>query len=128
VLADMNHDGRLDLVASAFAGTEVWINAGDASFASIVVSPAQAGNVVGVGDFNGDGYPDVLQVPTSGGELDVLYGDSTNQLSATSSPTDLPILSPVLGDLNGDGTPDVVAVAGATEGLVRVLFGGCPAH
>ena len=64
LLADLNGDGVLDLVEPAAYGTSgnlsVLLGNGDGSFQPAVSYPAAAGaHFVAVGDFNGDGKPDL---------------------------------------------------------------------
>jgi hypothetical protein len=62
VLADMNRDGRLDLVAGGTTGTiVVWLGNGDGTFAPPASHPIASGAVgVAVADMDRDGRPDIV--------------------------------------------------------------------
>jgi hypothetical protein len=122
--ADMNHDGKPDavmagrgLAGSSNAGPllSVLLNLGNGTFGGqrdypVPGSPAS----LAVGDFNGDGLPDVAvgmapRQGASGGGVYVLLGQSDGTLGppvmidASLNPTSL-----AAGDLNGDGRTDLV--------------------
>lgn len=64
-VADVNHDGALDIIAAnPNSGTvSVLLGDGKGHFHPAVSSPFPAGHLpsdIGIGDFNGDGYPDLL--------------------------------------------------------------------
>ena len=91
---------------------------------------AQLGSLLAGGDFNSDGYPDLVvsQTADSGAmALRVHYGDATGLPSAPDDAwveygdgTDQPTVL-LVGDLNGDGVDDLVSVA---DGWVGVRYGG----
>jgi hypothetical protein len=76
-----------------------------------------------VGDFNGDGKPDLAVANTSGGNVSVLLGkgDGTFQ-AAVNYGAGTEADSVTVGDFNGDGKPDL-AVADYNDGTVTVLPG-----
>jgi len=85
---------------------------------------------VAVGDFNGDGIPDLAVANYGGANVTVLLGNATNFTgafgftAAVGSPFAVGNgpYSMVVGDLNGDSIPDL-AVANFTDGNVSVLLG-----
>jgi len=153
VVADLNRDGRLDLVVGANNGSQLFtlINGGSSSdpFAAGVTPYTVGANPVAaaVADLNGDLNPDVV-VSNNGGVggvpvISVLFGDGSGALgtspcSAGCGPgfrLDIPGvgLSPqgvIVGDVNGDGYADITVVDdahGANDG-VRIFRGnglGC---
>ena len=80
---------------------------------------------VAVGDFNGDGKPDLAVANSSGGTVSVLLGNGDGtfqtQTTYTVGSSSFPF-SVAVGDFNGDGNPDL-AVANAGSGTVSVLLG-----
>ena len=77
-----------------------------------------------VGDFNGDGIPDLAVANSGDGTLTVLLGDGTGGfMAASGGPFAVPDPSSVaVGDFNGDGIPDLV-VANSVNGTLTVLLG-----
>ena len=89
-----------------------------------LVSPNRAGQSTGqsiaVGDFNGDGIPDLA---VGGYGTTVLLGNGDGTFTATASPAaGVAPVSIVVGDFNGDGIPDL-AEANYYNGTVTVLLG-----
>jgi hypothetical protein len=129
-LADLNGDGIPDLavadqgnVVGGSAGVSVLLGNGDGTFAAARTLDAgfQPQSVV-VGDFNGDGVPDLA---VAGSYVSVLLGngDGSFQNAPTYAAGSEPS-SVAVGDFNGDGTLDL-AVADNAYGStnVRVLLG-----
>jgi hypothetical protein len=112
-LADLNGDGFLDVVT----GNYVFLGQGDGSFGP--ASYYDVGGVLAVGDFNGDGIPDLA---TASGDVRILLGngDGTfyedSHYSVGQSPQDIAV-----GDFNGDGFPDL-ATANFDSNNVSVLL------
>jgi hypothetical protein len=152
VAADINGDGKPDLIvvnpSSEAGGGEVSVllnttpaGATTATFAApqgfAVVAGSAAPNpiAVAVGDFNGDGKPDLAVTLTTAAnvpEVSVLLnttpaGSSTasfappGEFAVGNDPT-----SVVVGDFNGDGKSDV-AVVNYAAGTVSVLLNTTPA-
>ena len=137
-VGDFNGDGKQDLaVANTTSnlpdggpgpGTvSVLLNLGDGGFASQVTYGSESVPTgVAVGDFNGDGRPDLAVVNQIGGDagtVNVLL----NQPDGGFGP-ELPYavgVSPqalAVGDFDGDGKSDL-AVANLTDGTLSLLFG-----
>ncbi len=78
---------------------------------------------VAVGDFNGDGKPDLAVANYGDGTVSVLLGngDGTFQAAVSYGAGSGPA-SVAVGDFNGDGKADLV-VANSTDGTVSVLLG-----
>ena len=127
VIADFNQDGLVDLAVSSPsfgsdqpALTAVSIFLGDPAhpshFAPVATYPAPGSGTELLGDFNGDGLPDIL----AGSVL--LLNDPTHpghfQSVATSPINNDSYQNAFVVDINGDGVSDLV-------GLTRPLF-SCP--
>jgi hypothetical protein len=144
VLADMNGDGRPDLVmglsAYFFSAVEVQFGRGDGTFYLGPGYYAGGGGstAVAVGDVNGDGIPDLL-VANSGCQLEVTNcGQNTiGVLLGTPLGTYQPVVvynsgasyptSIAVADVNGDGKLDLLIAntSGGTgeDGSIAVLLG-----
>jgi hypothetical protein len=122
-VGDFNRDGALDLVVAndhqainSRPGVNVLLGNGDGSFqAPRSVLPGGDPVSVAVGDFRGDGIPD-LAVAESGFGGDVLLGngDGSFHLVQTLAGT----YPSAVADLNGDGIPDLVAIGSNTVGVL----------
>jgi len=118
VVADFNGDGKTDLAItiSEAAPTSaksmtILLGNGDGTFR---VAPAfavtgQNINNAAVGDFNGDGKPDLAMVLPSLNEVQVLLGNGDGTFEP-SAPIFIPngATSVATGDFNGDGNADLV--------------------
>jgi len=149
-LADLNHDGKPDLVA-AFAtnringtiegGVWVFLGNGDGTFqpgtrivlkTNVSLTPTLS---VTVGDTNGDGIPDILIAGFADSQTLVSYvialgnGDGTFGPPALRQSVNLPYnTSFAIADLNGDGIPDIVASSNpnsiGVSPTITVILGG----
>jgi hypothetical protein len=136
--ADFTGDGRTDL-ALEFAGIpEVVVlpGNGDGSFGAARVSGTAAAESVdmAVGDFNGDGKPDLAVVNGSysgSGTVSVLLGNGNGTFKAPAVYlAGDGSFAPVVGDFNGDGHPDLAitdagnGINGGTPGVTILLNKG----
>ena len=115
-LSDMNHDGKLDVVVVGGGVVNVRLGLGDGNFQGPLATSIHYPTTATVGDFNGDGIPDVA---LNGSARAILlgYGDGTFR-NVFTLPAQFESL--VVGDFNGDGKQDL----GATFlGGVGVLLG-----
>jgi len=79
--------------------------------------------VIGTGDFNGDGFADLLVGDSSSQTITVLLGDGTGAFKpAASTAIGGAFESIAIADFNGDGIPDV-AVANTTANLITLFLG-----
>jgi VCBS repeat-containing protein len=80
-------------------------------------------NSVAVGDFNGDGDPDLAVANEFAESVSVLLGGAGGSFgTATNIATGGFPFAVAVGDFNGDGDPDL-AVADAFDGIISVLLG-----
>lgn len=126
--ADLNRDGKLDLVVSVSTGLpsngsiSVLLGVGDGTFQPFVEYGTGTFGRVAVGDFNGDGNPDVA-VAKGGSTVSVLLGNGDGTLprpidyATNNGPTAL-----AAGDFNGDGKLDLAIVNSPSE-TVSIFLG-----
>jgi len=112
-LVDLNKDGELDLMVSAYQALQIWLGNGDGTFRfadSIDATGFVSGAVGAVADLNGDGNPDLILLPDAAGSLlSILYGNGDGTFQ---SPIFVPVshlYSQIVAvDVNGDNKPDLV--------------------
>jgi len=129
-VADLNGDGRADLVAVNYQSDVVSVLLGQAggTFGAAATTATGAGSgpgAVEVGDVNGDGRLDVVVANNTSNTAGVLLGlaagglgaPTTYSVGANSSP-----YAVAMRDLNGDGRLDIVTANNGTA-TVGVLLG-----
>jgi len=129
-VGDFNGDGIQDLAIgnSDAANVTVLLGNGAGGFVAAIGSPFAVGAAPGsiaVGDFNGDGIPDLATANENSGNVTVLLGNGSGGFTpATGSPFAVGAgpVSVAVGDFNGDGIQDL-AVANYGSGNVTVLLG-----
>jgi hypothetical protein len=133
-IADVNHDGKLDIiVANTTDGTlSVLLGDGKGRFTPAAGSPFACGkspNDIATGDFNGDGNLDLLVANTETPYLTVLLGDGKGGFApAPHSPFDTHSHPHVHGvavaDFNGDGKLDAVTDSWGHDQILMFLGDG----
>ena len=119
VVGDFNGDGEADLaIANAFSNNVTILRGnGDGTFATTAGvnlpfnNPQGQAIYVALGDFNGDGIPDLAAVWIEGGQIFLLAGDGEGNFTGSSVGPNLSqnqVFSITAGDLNGDGFTDLV--------------------
>ena len=133
-IADVNHDGKLDiLVANTADGTlDVLLADGKGHFERSAGSPFACGkspNDIALGDFNGDGNLDLVIANTETPYLTILLGDGKGGFAPSPhSPFDTHSYPHVHGvavaDFNGDGRLDVVTDSWGHDQILMFLGDG----
>ncbi len=132
VAADFNGDGKTDLavannirLSDAPGTVSVLIGNGDGTFkAAVNYTVGGAPWFLTSGDFNGDGFPDLVVVDSvAQGAMSVLLGTGDGTFSAAVAylAGQYPHYA-AIGDFNGDGHPDIV-VANYQSSNVSVFMG-----
>jgi hypothetical protein len=109
--ADVNHDGRIDLLFDSNSSNDtnlhVWFGKGDGGFTIGPSTPMSSAGALFVGDFDGDGKADVIsQFSLYTSSYQVFYGDGAGHFQASAVFNDN--VQYQLYDLNGDGRMDLV--------------------
>ncbi len=130
-VADLNRDGRPDIVTADQGGTGVSVlmntTAQDATTATFAthedIATGTFPYAVAVGDLNRDGIPDIAVANNGDDNVSVLMGDGDGQFSAPQDHTAGTGPDAVaIGDLNGDGHADIVVANYGSENI-SVLAG-----
>ena len=135
-IADFNRDGRLDLAvpcmdtaANSSYGIIILLGAGNGTFSPANGTPVPFNDgelsAAAVGDFNGDGIPDLAIADGIQGAVSILLGNGDGTFTeASGSPISVGniLYSIVTADFNGDGHADL-AVADWYDGQVHMLNG-----
>jgi len=129
-VGDFNGDGVADLAIAPSAGNElnVLLGMGSGTFSSpavygAVLPGASIWNSVAVGDFNGDGKPDIVVGLAGENAVSVFLGNGDGTFQAgVHFPVAAPPYAVIVADFNGDGIPDI-ATANAGSSDVSILLG-----
>ena len=124
-VADLNGDGRPDMVTTNSDGNSVSVllGNGDGTFSVQQTFPVgRSPRDVAVADLNGDGIPDLVVANYNDGTVSVLLGNGDGTfLPQEVFPVGAKPYSLAVADFNGDGKPDIV-VANSASDTVSVLL------
>ena len=132
-IADLNHDGKPDLVVANFTDdtVSVLLGKGDGTFKTQSVIDVGIGpDFIAIADVNNDGKPDLLVANSTEGTLEVLLGKGNGtfvdkgvtRVSPPSSQTSL--MTMVVGDFDKDGNLDVVITNSNSSSEIVTYLGG----
>ena len=130
VAADINHDGKLDLVAANYldGSLSVLLGNGDGTFLPATNYQVSGGTfpgpfIVVIGDFNNDTQQDLVTGSIGTNTVEFYAGNGDGTFAA---PVDFDIAGGAYGlatgDFNADGRPDIVAAAFSADQL-SILMG-----
>ena len=128
---DVNRDGLLDLLIQSDDGSvKVVMNLGGGKFSPAEVAAPYDGVFNGVaGDFNGDGFPDLVRLHPGGGTavttVTILLGDGSGHFHEAPGGVTISsafIWSLALGDFGGDGRLDVAILSQDSTDLGKYLI------
>lgn len=129
--ADFNKDNKLDLALADQNSNHVVVllGNGDGHFQaarSFALASSAGGFDVAVGDFNGDGVPDIAATNPVAGTVDILLGKGDGNFQAAAAFNAVPLngqaTNVALGDFNKDGKLDVITSVN-NGSSVSVLLG-----
>ncbi|MGE7417525.1 FG-GAP-like repeat-containing protein [Methylobacterium tarhaniae] len=127
-LADVNGDGKLDIVTANYGSNNasVLLGNGDGTFrAKTTFSTGSNPGSVALADLDGDGKLDIVTANSYGNSASVLRGNGDGTFKAkTNFTTGAQPFGIALGDVNGDGKLDLVtANFGSGANSASVLLG-----
>ncbi|MGC2832600.1 MAG: FG-GAP-like repeat-containing protein [Candidatus Acidiferrum sp.] len=115
VLADVNGDGKLDLVAVSASSAIVFLGNGDGTFQTTPVTTTMSTSLgtFAVADVNGDGHPDLIAEDGFGGNVYIFLGNGDGTFNTTNAPSyPLPysgVPTPIyIASVNGGNYPDII--------------------
>ena len=126
-LGDINQDGKVDIVASNWAtgSAEILLGNGNGTFQSPVSIPLPAiTNGVVVGDFNGDGWPDVALAGQDSSVYVLLNDGHGSMVPAGNYPLSGTGYELVAADVNKDGKLDLCVAMTSTSRAAILLGNG----
>jgi len=126
VAADLNGDGKADLVVNNYYGNSVSVLLGNGNGTFQAQQTFATGREpfkVAVADVNGDGKPDLMVTNYLDGTVSILLGNGNGTFQAQRSfSVGLAPASVAVGDVNADGKPDLIVTNNGSN-TVSILLG-----
>jgi hypothetical protein len=120
-LADMNGDGRLDLLMASYGGVGTQLGNGLGGFAPATFATGSVGAPLAIADLDADGDLDIAGSDADAAGVLLGNGDGTYGSARSYNTGNLPTFV-ATGDVDGDGDADVVT-ANTFGNSVSVLLG-----
>jgi FG-GAP-like repeat/Abnormal spindle-like microcephaly-assoc'd, ASPM-SPD-2-Hydin len=122
VAADFNGDGRIDLGFTNVA-VGIFLGNGDGTVQPGVFYDQGTQAPTAVGDFNGDGVPDIVGFDEASFSVNALLGNGDGTFGfALTSPAGGFVAALAVGDFNGDGKLDVATIVSLHNGTSNGPF------
>ena len=129
-IGDFTRDGIQDLAVANYYDNDVTVlvGNGNGTFTADASGPFGLGTnpvSLATGDFNGDGFQDLVSADHGSGTLTVLLGNGAGNFHQANGSPFVAGTSPwsvLTGDFNGDGVQDL-AVTDASDGQLNVFLG-----
>lgn len=123
--ADVNEDGRSDVIFTDAASNNIFISLGQAT--GTFATPTTIGSgtnplVLSVGDLNNDGHQDIVSHTSADTRLNVSLGNGDGTFAARVSYASVASSEVLLADLNDDGNLDAITNS-TTQAVVRLGVG-----